>query len=280
MILIAESGATKCDWAILNVRDGSSRVFQTGGLNAAVSGEQDIERVLSDVCSRLRDDDVEAIHFYGAGIVGSATADILETKFRELFSPGIEVELSSDLMAAARALYADGAGLVGIMGTGSNCALYDGHTCSQKVYSGGFILGDEGSGARLGKLFLADYLKNKVPETVAKLFRDSFPDLDYNTIVRRVYRDSAPSRFLASLSAAIVPWSDSSDYLAAMVRRNTEDYFDAFLSHYDTASFPIGFVGTMAVMTEGIIRETAARRGVTVSRIIKSPITELIAYYV
>ena len=280
MKLIAESGATKCDWAIIDPFDNSSTIFRTRGINIAVNSEKEIQSVLNDVLLGLNPLKVEEVWFYGAGIVDPLSCPALYNLLRRTFRNAEKIAMQSDLTAAAHATFGDRAGIVAIMGTGSNCAMYDGSQVEIKARSGGFILGDEGSGARLGKLFLSDFIKGNVPESISAEFQKVHPELDYAGIVRKVYREEAPSRFLASLAKDLYPMIEAGNYPDRLFRRNCEDFFDAFLPHYDTDRYSLGIAGKMASMTEKYITEAAAARSIRLEKIIQSPIAELVKYHV
>lgn len=280
MTLIAESGATKCDWAIIDPFDNSSTIFRTRGINLAVNSETEIQSVLNDVLLGLNSAKVEEIWFYGAGIVNPMSCPTLYSMLKRNFRNAGTIRMQSDLMAAAHATFGNTPGIVAIMGTGSNCAMYDGSKVDVRARSGGFILGDEGSGARLGKMFISDFIKGMVPDGVAVQFKTMHPELDYEGIVQKVYREEAPSRFLASLTKELFPLAEPGNYLDKLFRRNCNDFFDAFLPHYDTENFSLGIVGKMASMTEKYIREAASARNVRIEKIIQSPIAELVNFHI
>ena len=280
MTLIAESGATKCDWAIIDPFDNSSTIFRTRGINLAVNSEAEIQSVLNDVLLGLNPLKVKEVWFYGAGIVNPLSCPALYGILKRTFRNAEKICMQSDLMAAAHATFGNKQGIVAIMGTGSNCAMYDGSEVDVRARSGGFILGDEGSGARLGKMFISDFIKGTVPEAIAGQFKAMHPELDYEGIVQKVYREEAQSRFLASLAKELFPLAEPGNYLDNLLRLNCNDFFDAFLPHYDTENFSLGIVGKMACMTEKYIRDAASEHNVRIERIVQSPIAELVKYHI
>ena len=166
MKLIAESGATKTDWRLI-ADDGAVRSASTAGLNPSVLDSEQIRGIIAPVMPVLNPEgrSVEEIHFYGAGIVSCAAAAPLADAL-SMWYPFAHMEFHSDMLAAARALFGNGSGVVAIMGTGSNSCLYENGQIVKNIRPGGFILGDEGSGAALGKAFVSDFIKGLLPEPI------------------------------------------------------------------------------------------------------------------
>ena len=170
MILIIESGATKADWCAV-ADDGIPVFIKTGGINLATMSEEVNEKTVNQALAELEAKDlrekVDRIHFYAAGLVSSEGDEVPELargldKVLKAHFPDAVIEYASDLLAAARAVCGHKPGIAAILGTGSNSCLYDGERIVKNIRSGGFILGDEGGGARLGKLFMSDFLKGLV----------------------------------------------------------------------------------------------------------------------
>jgi len=170
MVLIADSGATKTDWRLL-MDDGQVRCASGRGLNPSVLDPESIRKAVGEVIPELNPEGrtIHEIHFYGAGLVNDAAAAPLADAL-ELWCPFSVMHFHSDMLAAARALFGDGSGVVAIMGTGSNSCLYENGKIVKNIRPGGYVLGDEGSGASLGKAFLADFIKGLLPEELEKDF--------------------------------------------------------------------------------------------------------------
>jgi len=276
MILIIDSGATKADWCLV---DGGSvvRRFKTAGINVSVLTSDEVEAISREASDGLGSPSVSAVYLYAAGMIegsGSAVeaADILSSAFG-----GAPVDGASDMLAAARAVCGRDEGVCAILGTGSNSCLFDGSNIVHTVRSGGFILGDEGGGACLGKLFLADYIKGLVPEPLSAEFGAAF-EVDYMTVVRKVYKEPAPSAYLGGFA----PWileHRSDPYAAALVERNLTDFFERSLLRHGRPDLPAGFVGGFAAACEPQLRAVARRCGIRVSRILSSPMEGLVEYH-
>lgn len=276
MKLIIESGATKTDWCAVEGREVIRKV-RTSGMNFSTMSADALAAVMDEALHALEGLQPDEVHLYAAGMVEGSDAHGHAREALTAAFVGASVECASDLLAAARAVCGRSAGIAAILGTGSNSCLYDGTSIVANNRSGGFILGDEGGGACLGKLFLADYIKGLVPEPLASQFGSEF-EADYMTVVANVYRGAAPSAYLGSFAPWILAHLDDSEYVRGLVVRNLEDFFDRSL-RYGRTDLPAGFVGGFAAACAPLISEIAARRGISISRILASPMEGLVQYH-
>ena len=276
MKLIIDSGATKADWCLTDGMD-IVREFKTAGMNVSVLSEEEIAGIIMEGAVTIGNRPVTEVHLYAAGLIEGSdaamrTKDILSKAFGSA-----AVEGASDMLGAARAACGRSEGVCAILGTGSNSCLYDGSRIVHTARSGGFILGDEGGGACLGKLFLSDYIKGLVPEPLSSEFGSAF-DVDYMTIVKKVYKEPAPSAYLGSFA----PWileHRGVPYVDALVERNLTDFFERSLLRHGRADLPAGFVGGFAAACASQLRTLADRFGVRISRILASPMEGLLDYH-
>lgn len=286
MIIIVESGATKTDWCAAAL-DRASIETRTAGMNLATMPQDVIESIVREAVSSLKekglDSDVTEVHFYAAGLIVADGERIprqvegLDAVLRSLF-PKAEMEYASDLLDAARSVCGHKPGIAAIMGTGSNSCLFDGEKVVKNVRSAGFILGDEGGGARLGKLFMSDFLKGLVPEPVSGEFAGDFK-VDYMTVVQNVYRGDAPSKYLGSFAPWILERYDSSEYVRALVDQNFKDFIERALRQYDVERYPVGVVGGFGYANREILKKVAEPYGIRFSTIIPAPIEGLVDYH-
>lgn len=274
MKLVIESGATKSDWRELVAGAETSQVLRDG-MNVSSMPLERVKAVLSEGLSGL-DGPLEGVYLYTAGVVTEDIRTGLEAHIRSLVNTR-EVDIQDDLTGAARAVCGRTPGIAAILGTGSNTCFYDGETVHRKVYSGGFILGDEGSGAALGRLFLADLIKGLVPEDIAADFGRLF-DGSYAGIVEAVYRSAAPSAYLGSLAPFILSHYDDS-YIRRLVDGNFRAFIDRALSHYDSAAYPVGIAGGFGWACKDILQPLLAASGIRVSRFVRQPVDALCAYH-
>ena len=274
--IIVESGATKSDWRVLGGDGREVKRFLRAGTNVSSMKLEDIKSTLTEAFASEGLEKAAGFYLYTAGVVTPEIADELVNHLRSLAQID-EIEINNDLMGAARGACGHEPGIAAILGTGSNTCFYDGSTLSQKVYSGGYVIGDEGSGASLGKLFLADFIKGLVPDEIARDFAKEF-DSSYAGIVQGVYRSASPSGYLGSLAPFILRHY-SHPYAKALVDKNFQSFIDRSLLRYDTARYPVGIVGGFGWACKDIITPLLDKAGIKVSRFIKAPIEGLCEYH-
>lgn len=276
MILVADSGSTKTEWCLA---DKGTRVktILTKGINPVFESEEDIKIELSkNLLPSLEGVAIEAVHFFGAGCAYEEVNKIVENAISALLK--VPVEVQSDLLCAARSLFGRNKGIACILGTGSNSCLYDGCDIVSNISPLGFILGDEGSGAVLGKLLVGACLKNQLGKDMEKKFLERF-HLSRPEIIDRVYRKPFPNRFLAGLSVFLNENIDNPD-VRTLVRRSFDEFFLKNVMQYaDYQMLKVSFVGSIAWYYQDILKEVAAGRGIHVGTIVQAPMDGLLAYY-
>lgn len=272
--ILIESGATKSDWRLLRSGEPATQVLR-GGMNVSSMPLERVKEVLAEGFTAVQGP-LEGVYLYTAGVVTDAIRTELEAFIRSRVQVG-EVDIQDDLMGAARAVCGREPGIAAILGTGSNTCFYDGAAVHRKVYSGGFILGDEGSGATLGRLFLADFIKGLVPEEVAEDFRRKF-DGSYAGIVEAVYRSGAPSGYLGSLAPFLLSHYKN-PYVGALVDGNFQAFIDRALRRYDCAAYPVGIAGGFGCACRDILSPLLSAAGIRVSRFVRQPIDALCDYH-
>ncbi|MDO4826929.1 MAG: ATPase [Bacteroidia bacterium] len=284
MIIIVDSGATKTDWCSVSESGKVSNV-KTAGMNFAVMPAEAISEIVNEATSELNpgNEEVTQVHFYAAGLIvrpGESvpvSAATLHGTLAGVF-PKAGMEYASDLLAAARAVCGHKSGIAAILGTGSNSCFFDGVNVVKNVRSAGFILGDEGGGACLGKLFMADFLKGLVPEPVSSEFASDFT-VDYMTVVRNVYKSDAPSKYLGSFAPWILERYDSCGYVRDLVDANFRNFIERALKQYDIAQYPVGIVGGFGYHNQKALRKVASEYGIRFSEIIAAPVDGLVKYH-
>lgn len=301
-ILIADSGATKCSWAAIGP-DGEVKLFDTPGVNLAVNSPEAISLAVHSVFVQfplqyplewhlvsLGADEkgklgfviecVTEIWIYSAGATSDETTELVKYAFGAMF-PNAEVNVLSDILGAARAVCGSESGIVGILGTGSNSCFYDGETIVKQGFGGGYVLGDEGSGAWFGKRLLSDFIRDLLPEEMAEALQKEY-SLDYQTIVENVYRAEAPSRYLASFFPFLLKWAKpvTEGYAAALLREGIGEFLDRCIAgRYDCHVHSLNLCGSVAWFCRDMIAECASARGMILGKIVKSPIDGLVAYH-
>lgn len=271
MKAIADSGSTKCEW-IFGDGDRILRL-RTAGINAVQQSPDAIRTVLAELPPL---DGVEKLRFYGAGCGDSfpEASAVLRRELAARFGPGTAIGLGSDLLGAARALFGRGEGIACILGTGSNSCHCRGGEIVANVPPLGYVLGDEGSGAVLGRNLVNGIFKGMIP--LREEFLHTFA-LTYAGLIRRVYREPAANRFLASFAPFIRAHLDCAP-VRKMVVRSFGEFAARNLSGYP-AGLPVAFVGGVAAHFEEPLREAMAAAGREVVRIVCSPAEELWKYH-
>ena len=278
MKIIADCGATKSEWVTIH-SDGSTSRFTTKGVNASTMSATAITDIISEAGEKISvaEQSAAEIYLYMAGIPSDELKDAIYAAFRQYF-PVACLETYSDLMGAARAACGHQSGIAAIVGTGSNSCMYDGKEITKRVYSCGFILGDEGSAATLGKLFIADFLKGLIPSEIASEFSSRYPS-DYATIVANVYKsEGSPSGYLGSFAPFILEHYDN-PYIKELVDGNFRSFIRRSIKQYDTDKYAVGVVGGFGFALKDIFKRVAEQEGVNISRFIKSPIDGLVEYH-
>ena len=273
MILIADSGSTKTDWCV--VENGESILrFKTRGTNPFFQTEEEIgKEIEAGLLPSLKGFEPSAIYFYGAGCAFPEKNDMIRRAVNRYLS--VPVEVGSDLLAAARALCGDQPGIACIMGTGSNSCYYDGREIVKNVSPLGFILGDEGSGAVLGKLLIGDVLKDQLPPALKDQFLTQY-ELTPALIMDKVYRQPFPNRFLAGFSPFIREHLDE-PAIWELVTRSFLAFFTRNVKQYDYFELPVHLVGSVAWYYQDILKEIAFDLGIRLGTIARSPMEGLIA---
>lgn len=278
MKIIAECGATKSDWRL--IKDGEEiRQVISSGINVSTMKMSAIYETIAGLSEQFKaeSDEVTDLHIYVAGVITDEIESDLRSRFTAHF-PNAETEIQNDLLAAARALCGHAPGIATILGTGSNSCQFDGTEIVKRVYSSGFILGDEGSAATLGKLFVADFLKGLVPEEIAKDFSSRY-QTDYSTIVANVYRsESSPSGYLGGFAPFIMEYYGH-PYIKELVDGNFRAFIRRSLKQYDTDNLPVGVIGGFGCALKDIFERIAEEEGISISRFLKAPIEGLIEYH-
>jgi len=275
VILLAESGSTKTEWCLVD-RSGIVEHFLSDGINPFFQTRKEISRSirlqLPPVFFKTK---FHTIYFYGAGCSSLEKKNVVKASLEAQFkTPSI---IESDLLGSARSLFKNEAGIACILGTGSNSCLYDGDTIIKNVKPLGYILGDEGSGASLGKIFLADCLKGLAPTELIEPFYRKYK-IDPDEIMDYIYSKPFPNKLLSVLSFFLYEYLEH-PYINNLVRKNLRSFFERNILQYEYAEYPIRFVGSIAKMYSFILREIAQDLGIYIDVIIENPIKGLIEYH-
>ncbi|MDR0421345.1 MAG: ATPase [Prevotellaceae bacterium] len=276
MILVADSGSTKTSWCVIDSCKNYNYI-ETGGLNPCLQSE---EIILNELRTNLLPKitcEITEIFYYGTGVTSEKQAVMIDI-LKELFTKATTVEAYSDLLGSARSVCGDGAGIACILGTGSNSCLFDGKNIVDAVNCGGYILGDEGSGAVLGRNLLNAFLKRDLSE---KIHDDLVKNhnLSYGYIVEKVYKTPMANTWMAGFTKYLNENRDE-----PCIRKIITESFEAFFAkniekYADYKNYQVHFIGSIAHHFKLILEEIAQRRQITIGNIIQAPITELANYH-
>ena len=275
MKIIAESSSTRTEWALVENGNVVEHAF-TMGLNPYFMSRREISHTvrleLPEVFFKRR---WEHVFFYGAGCANKEKNKIMESSLVAQFKTPVTVE--SDLLGAARGLLVRTQGLACILGTGSNSCFYDGNEIVKNVKPLGYILGDEGSNAYMGKHFIADVLKELAPKDLITAFYGKY-QLSLNTLMDQVYTNSLPIRSLAQYAFFLRDHLDS-EYVYSLVYNSLMQFFKRNISQYDYRDYPLSFVGSTCVMYEEVLRRVADDFGASIKKISKYSMPGLVEFH-
>jgi N-acetylglucosamine kinase-like BadF-type ATPase len=275
--IIADGGSTKTDWRLIS-ESGDIRIAQSGGINPLHISKKDAQHNLSVLDKILDDASSVELWFYGAGITGDIALQQMEELFRSKFGAEVSINIGDDLLAAARAIFHNDDGIVCILGTGSNSGLSINNSIVKKIPALGYILGDEGSGADIGKRWINAIFKQELPrEIIQEVLTDH--EIDMHEVIHEVYRGKLPARYLASFSKMV------SKYIAypeveSIVEMAFKDFIQRNLLKYENCkAYKIGFVGSVAFHFQNILVKVCEKHGFHSMEFVQSPIDQLVEYH-
>ncbi|MEI8111236.1 MAG: N-acetylglucosamine kinase [Chitinophagia bacterium] len=274
--LIAESGATKCDWCLIS--KGKTRKITTQGISPYfLSKDQIIQLLTKELLPKLGKVIIKEVHFYGTGLSNVNNRKIIRNVLKQLF-PGATRSVETDLLAAARALCGRKKGIASILGTGSNSCYYNGKKIVKNSPGIGYILGDEGSGAYLGKKLVQYYLYDTLDKPLKKAFETRF-NTNRAVLLENVYKKPLANRYLASFAVFLA--ENRGHY---MIENILEDGLHAFFFHHlltykESHLFPIHFTGSIAFGFKDVLQELCNHYNLTLGQVMKTPLKGLIQYH-
>ena len=276
MILIADCGSTKTDWVLCEGDDIIARV-RTQGLNPTHQESEEIFEILSaELTDEITAHKPQKIYFYGAGCAYETANNRMRRALEGIFATK-EIEINSDLLAAARALCKHEEGIACILGTGSNSCLFDGEKIIDNTPSLGYILGDEGSGAHLGRQLISDCIKKQLPKKICDKFFEQY-DLSVATILEKTYHSSLPNRWLASFTPFLSEHKLVPE-INTMLKQCFKQFFQRNTMTYRRSWLPIHIIGNIGINFSEEIKETAESLGLSIGNIVDSPMNGLIEYH-
>ena len=274
MILVADSGTTKTEWCMIN-ESGAFETVITPGINPFYQETENISAILQKEFTAAKK--FEAIYFYGTGCINEEKQNVVKKALLQVFEVG-SIFLGSDLLAAAHSLCQDKPGFACILGTGSNSCYYNGSEIVANVSPLGFILGDEGSGAVMGKKLIGDVLKKQLPQLLINDFFETYPTTAAE-ILENVYKKPFPSRYLANYTKFL-----SKNIKHCEIENIVTSSFREFITrnlllYPEIDQKPIHFTGSIAFHFEAQLRKVVEEQHLILGNIERAPMGGLVKYH-
>ena len=277
MILIADSGSTKTMWCLVSNLGAIVVQFCSNGINPYFQCIETIStEIMDNVAPQLLPHTISTIHYYGAGCGNAYDCNQIKQILSTHFSPQT-ITVQGDLIAAAHALCGHNEGIACILGTGSNSCLYNGEQITENTPPLGYLLGDEGSGASLGKQLLSDYIKHQMPKELAQALCETY-ELDTNKLLEQVYKKPNPNRFLASFSVFMYKHK-MHPYIHTLIKDGFISFLKRNVMIYNRTDLPIHSIGSIAYYYKDVLREATEACGLQLGRVTQSPMEGLIHFH-
>ena len=275
-ILIADSGSTKCEWCLMT--DGRKKKFTTIGMSPYfLTADEMTETLQKEVLPKLKSAPVEEVFFYGTGLGNPDNTKLVSGALRKTIK-GAKVTVNTDMLGAARALCGNEKGIACILGTGSNSCYYNGKRIAKQGASLGYALGDEGSGAYLGKKVLQYYMYNTFDEDLKALFDAKFVTTPHE-ILENVYKKPFPNRYMASF--AIFLAENRGHYMIEnIIEDGLNDFFFQHLHKYrESWTTPINFIGSVAYGFKDVLQDLCNSYELDLGQVLQAPMQGLVKYH-
>lgn len=275
MILIADSGSTKTDWRLIDNEIISQ--FSSIGLNPDFVTALRVEEELTLIFSKIDCSQVREIYFYGSGCSSRDRSQVIADGISKVFQQS-KVNVYHDLLGAARAACGKNRGLAGILGTGSNCCLFNGVGVEKEFRSGGFVIGDEGGGVDIGKRILKTFIEGRMDINLEERFLKRYKT-NVDEILENLYKKPHPNKYIASFSRFAFH-NKEHPFVSEIIQNSFRSYFENMVSRYgEYQTIPLNIVGSIAFYYQEIIRKVALEYNVKVGTILEKPISGLTLYH-
>lgn len=275
MLLIADSGSTKCDWILFESKSKEPLSIRTKGLNPSILKREALQQIISENETLLSFcNEISSIYFFGAGCNTPNSIQLIEDILSSSFK-NARLIVKEDTMAAIWATTNKPAVLC-ILGTGSNCCFYDGENIQTKTPSMGYLLMDEASGNYYGKELLKSYYYNQMPNELKIAFENDFL-LDVNDVINNLYQSETPNKYLAEFAVFLFKYKEH-DLMDRIIREGIAKFIDNQLLQFreELKTVPLYFVGSIAYYAQDYINSALKEKGIKVSGFVKRPIDNVI----
>ena len=277
MLLIADSGSTKTDWRVIS--EGKVILdYHTEGINPYLQDSNQITRIIADEqIGEYRDQIIEIV-FYGAGCSREDKKEVVKLSLQDVFTIA-KIEVHSDMFGAARGLSGFNAGIICVLGTGSNACEYNGVNIVENSVSLGYLLGDEGSGVFLGRQVLQQYLYGRLPDSLTTRFEKKYPGISKEIILDKLYTQYMPNRYMASFSE-FVKENEDHPFMYGLLYESFYKFIEFHVIPFtNSGSLKINFIGGIADSYQDILEKVTLESGLSFGKVRKSPLEGLTAYH-
>jgi N-acetylglucosamine kinase-like BadF-type ATPase len=278
MFVVADMGSTKTDWSFVD-KDKKVSVLKTQGFNPYFYSSEDIKLLLeSEFADKNIDwNAVTSVYFYGSGCGNEEKCNIVKNALK-IFFPNAELQVTHDLLASARALCGHSKGIACILGTGANTCLFDGEKIVANVTSAGFLLGDEGSGAYLGRELIKYYLYQELPQDLEEAFENQYK-INRKSLVSEVYSTKHPNAYCATYSKFISKHKENT-VIQKLITERFDEFFNRHVSKYEGyQKLPVNFIGSVAFHFSDELKNAAQKHHCTLGIILQTPMEKLIDFH-
>lgn len=275
MILIADSGSSKTDWRLID--NETITQFSCIGLNPNFVDESTVAEELNKTFVNLNKIEVTEIHFYGSGCSSETENQIIADGIKQVF-PKAEINIYHDLLGAARAACGKNRGVAGILGTGSNCCMFDGEQIIEEFRSGGYVISDEGGGVDIGKRLIKAFIEGRMDSELENRFQKRYK-INVDQILEGLYKKPFPNKYLASFSQFAFHNRENA-FVSELLQNSFRSYFQNMVSRYsEYQNVPLNLVGSIAFYYQEIIRKVALEFNVQIGNILEKPVSGLTLYH-
>lgn len=274
-VLIADAGSTKIEWVVLEEGHVINRLV-TSGFNPNYADRHVLLDILQHHLNAYSA--VDAVYYYGSGCGSETRQHEVQQHLKAYFKTAKEVYVTHDLMGACHALFGHQPGIACILGTGANACVYNGNKITEKGVSLGYLVGDEGSGCYIGRKLTRAYFYDLMPLELKLQFNEVY-QLNISEFIDKVYHRDEVSKYLAGFTKFAGDHQDH-PFIKDLVRSCFRDFLDAFVLHFDDAhNLPVSFVGSVACSFRELLQECLSAEGLTIGKVMRSPIDGLIQMY-
>ncbi len=275
-ILIADSGSTKTQWCLL--KDGKRKNITTQGISPYFLNDETLGNILrEELLPKIKDIQVDEVFFYGTGCSNPENISLIKRSLKKIFSSA-HINIQHDLMGAAHALCGTEKGITCILGTGSNSCYYNGKRIVKNSPGLGYILGDEGSGAYMGKKVVQHYLYNTFDEDLLDRFKAKYSETTVE-ILDNVYKKALPNRYLAGFTVFLI--ENRGHYMIENIIEDSlnDFFFNHIFKYRESWTLPVHFTGSVAYGFRDVIIQMCNDFEINAGKIIKEPMSELIKFH-